>query len=123
MITIKRNSFLYALACFPNEKFSWHNEPRNLCKLFWTAVGKALVWLLVACLLGFILGAYLSAWLSYPIATLIDTLVVLGCLALLFGFVVVYTKYEESRADNPGPIAAYIKAYKEKHCPMVDYVD
>jgi len=112
MITIRRNSLTYALASFPDAH--GYREPNNYCNFFWTMIGKAAVLLAVCFFVGSMLGMYVASWVIDPMDTLLRTGGVLLLIVVTIGVL-----YAGIRIT----VSVYVRAYKERHCPRVTYVD
>ena len=119
MITIKRTSWHYRL----NNKMDINVEHygMNLCKYFWTTVWNTLLMLLLA----------LSALTLFGVLVyLLITEIPLAILFTLFAACIVFPAtaihyfrkiFPNTTIPTPNLIKEYIKAKKEKYCPMITF--
>lgn len=118
MIVIKRSSFLYALASSGGKTV----EPKNLCEFFWKTLFN-ITWLLfVAVLLGVSVGYLLGSYAFILMFRTSDTIVVTGVMCLIYyGVWRAFTLKVDVEKTKPNLIREYLKAYKERHCPLISY--
>jgi hypothetical protein len=119
MITINRKSFWYTILAFPQDYVSF--EPKNLCAFFWRTVVKVLSLLFLCGLLGWVLGIFCAALLIYTVNTILMTIAAVGFVLLVWHIDDIRDKLREKRGEEPGVLRSYIKAYKEKHCPLIEF--
>ena len=133
MLKIKKSSWHYRLWAFTHE----HPErvkPTNLCRYFWRIFFTITLpaALIVAALIG--IGALLWVMFQNPVPTLI----VLGSIALFLGFIFFAAWQERHRKrkraaraliepdpepKDPNPFTEFLKARKQKVCPLIEVVD
>jgi hypothetical protein len=121
---IRRDSWHYR---FYEVSFNmWPPERTNLCSYFWrVAYGIVLYVALGACVL-FILGATGYALYNHTVASLIVAGVTVVLLGLILLGIYVDDELALRRSEpgyRPGLIRSYLKAKKEKVCPLVKFVD
>lgn len=112
---LKRNSWILRYA-YPGGEWKYLGSRVNLCHLFWRVVGFTFLWLV---LLGFVgllgLEAYLDPWNFLAGAVwVVGTLGMFGCC--------VYLGASDWRFSKT-LLGQYLKARKERWCPMVEVVE
>lgn len=86
----------------------------NLCAYFWRVLGGSLFLAMMFGVCGFILGGVGVMLYKFPA----ETLGVLGIVALIIGLLSLISVCRES---EPGLIRSYIRAKKDKVCPIVTF--
>ena len=116
---IKRTSWHYRF----NEWMNYHVESygMNLCRYFWKTVGSILQSLVI---IGIILGAI--GILTYACITdfwgIMIFLSAAGCVVLPILAISHLRKiYPKTEIPTPNILKEYIKAKKNKYCPMIDF--
>jgi len=137
MMKVSKHSWHYRLWSLGRDSSS---RPRNLCKYFWhIALIKVLFPLVVAFFV--LLGVGLLLWViwGHPIQTAAVILVALGIVLLGFGLFKLLQMWGERREEaryaaslvptppkpkkQPGVLRSFIKAKKQKACPLIEVVD
>lgn len=106
-------------------KRSWHynlhdpeNPPKNLCTYFWSCVIKLAVLINLAGLLLFLIG-----WLVYK--GLVQTnigWILLPAVGLVWLGERRWRKRKKRTPKPPGVARSYIRAKKERICPLIEYI-
>lgn len=135
MLQISKNSWHYWLWKLGRDSSS---KPKNLCKYFWhIAIVKVLIPLTLA--LGFLLGVGALIWLiwGHPVQTALIVLTIAACALFglgLYKFLQVWSaRRQKARIaarfnppqppKEPGIVRSFLKARKQKMCPLIEVVD
>ena len=131
-MNINKSSFHYKLAKLASDGA----VPNNLCAYFWLAVFGAFLYFLVVIvviLAGFCVVSIGLAWWSYAfqVPAIIGGVLSAGVLFAFLMMRIAERKEDERWAlmgedpipeKEPGLIMAYLKAKKEKVCPILNFV-
>lgn len=153
MVELKRSSFIYQHILSTSAKAEIRSNGRvSLCSLFWMVVGGCLMWLAVGVLIAAIAVVMLSPlyqiiayFTSLPlIVTKDDGAEILLTLGVVFNVVAAvgiidwilqkrgttfskaigWDKIKPKKKNKePGLITSYLKAKKEKVCPIIEFKD
>lgn len=135
MLKVKKNSWHYWLWRLGRDEGS---RPKNLCKYFWhIAIVKVLLPGILASFV--LLGVVTLGWLiwGHPAAFGIGAMLLIGTVAVVIGLVKLGGSYVEHRHElamtrppkpvkppkKPNIVFAFIKARKQKMCPLIEVVD
>ena len=119
MIIIKRTSWHYRFNGWMNSQFESYGM--NLCRYFWKTVGSILQLLVI---IGIILGAIgiLTCACITDFWGIMIFLSPAGCVVLPILAISHLRKiYPKTEIPTPNILKEYIKAKKNKYCPMIDF--
>jgi hypothetical protein len=142
---ISRSSMIYRSFDF-HAKFwtMWGSDPKSLCefvqKYFFRVLGSSLIWVFLGIAITsiiFTLVAYVQSFMGLPFLQ-DNVFIVMGVIIFTFAFalsgaaLIVWMAYNvkewfmspsKKRNTRPNVFVEYIKAKKDKICPIVEYVD
>lgn len=101
----------------------------NLCRYFWKVVWGGTIFALLVSLGGMVLGGVVSLVYLYPIKALMVLGVVVGGAGLIVFLFWVGEKFDQwyysldRLQKEPGLIRSYLKAKKDKVCPLITFQD
>ena len=105
-------------------------EPNNLCPYFWRVVGGGIKILVVTAVVAIVLG--FVGWLFYAHtgATFVSTAVIGVIIAVSVNWDEIrwayeerFGKSEEVETPEPGLLRSWLKAKKDKVCPVIEMVE
>lgn len=112
-----------------------YSHPRDLCTFVRRYLFRITVYSLFAFTVGFITTCMLFFIIGYLTTGYWDDesamfaigsgfTAIVPCVAFFLWVVWIITKYRENKVEKePGIIAAYLKAKKEKYCPMLEFTE
>ncbi|MDP1719287.1 MAG: hypothetical protein Q8L24_02580 [bacterium] len=139
MIQIRKDSWHYRLYCWWKMRVDV-SEPKNLCDYLWgiletfgqfALIGAIALWMLAIV----VMGIFSLALLAIVLWTGLGPLMAIAVLAVVAGFCVAICLRESIFGSRIAQsvfvktsgffnlIGAYLKAKKEKYCPLVEVVD
>jgi hypothetical protein len=128
---IRKNKWHYHLYTMGFENAYCGEGPTNLCSYFWRVVyGTIKVVIIAAVLLGILFGAGVIIF-KWPFES--SSLIVAVALCITFSYNQVRIKnffyakrhreFVNDEVREPGLLRSYIKAKKDKVCPLIEFVE
>jgi len=118
---VKRSSWHYKASNFGNGGFENRND--NLCWYFWRLIFKVVVGVAFTIVICMMLYAYFTSPLLIPHTILLLFFVAIFAVPIAVIYLI-RKKFGKSPEMPYGNIVAeYIKAKKNKVCPLIEYVD
>ena len=120
-MNIKRNSWHYKISLLGTDTYEKSTD--SLCLYFWRLVLKSAGILLLSIIIPCLIYAYFTS--HFVISTSIMVIFVVSCVALPISAIWYLRKLTGSQLKIPGENIAFefIKAKKNKICPLIKYVD
>jgi hypothetical protein len=121
---IRKSAWHHRFYTFGFETYSETYQPVNLCSYFWRIVAGLCKSLLIAAVALGLLTIAAYALYTYPV-------VVLGSAGFVMAFIVVGTNWTRIKnflcrtkvTSEPGLLRSYLKAKKDKVCPLITFVE
>jgi hypothetical protein len=129
---VRRNSWhcrLYRFSFMPREDVTWYATP-SLCGYFWRVVLGMVMMLIIGfmtsmCVFGLASLAYFACkgavWAVSTHAA--PSLLTLAALVAVYGIVRLVRRGFDRETETPSLIVAYVRAVKQKVCPLIEFVD
>ena len=120
-MVIKENSWHYRVYEFGYSALDrWPPSETNLCRYFWRVMWGLFLGTMMVTVALLVLGLLGTALYNFTFITL----TVLGVIAALIGAGIAYDRrpYKEKVKVEPGLLRLYLRAKKEKVCPLVEFV-
>lgn len=116
---ISEDSWHYKVYEFGFAGHGWPPRRTNLCSYFWRVVWGFTLGTLMAIAAALVLGLVGAALYKFTFITLTT----LGVIAVLIGIGVAYDRrpYKEKVKVEPGLLRLYLRAKKEKVCPLIEF--
>jgi hypothetical protein len=119
---VRKSAWHYWLYNFGFEQCAWRPETSNLCSYFWRTMWGLLKTLIVVAVAGALLTLGGVGFYRYPLEMFIAIAAVAALITILhYGERRKYRRI--ASAHPPGLLRSYIKARKDKVCPLIEFVE
>ncbi len=124
---VRKSSWYHWFYTFGFEQYERHPGKTNLCSYFWRTVWGVFKCLLIVAVVGTIVTVagmclYNALWLSIGCLAVVGAVIAFASNWTRIKFFLNPGRYE-NKEPEPGLLRSYIKAKKDKVCPLIEFVE
>jgi hypothetical protein len=125
---VRKSAWHHWFYGFGFEHCQWQPETTNLCSYFWRTVWGVLKTLIIIAVAGAILTVagmcfYSAPWFSIGCVAAVGVVIAVASNWSTIKYRLNPGRYDSESAPEPGLLRSYIKAKKDKVCPLIEFVE